>query len=114
VVDKQPTLLSDDGWRGGERAGHLLDIAGLPGIVDCCFGWAVEPQDRKVALAGHGREPIALLAVRRFGPRHKSVVPSAFCAGLSREPSHGNGVPALSPGPVPVATEVATLINSAR
>src|SRR5215470_492886 len=46
---------------------HLLDISGFPAFVDRCFGRAVEPQNREIALAWHGGEPVALLAVRGVG-----------------------------------------------
>src|SRR5262245_12330501 len=46
---------------------YLLDIAGFPAFVDRRFGRAVEPQNREIAFAGQRLQPVALLAVRRFG-----------------------------------------------
>src|SRR6266851_1457983 len=42
---------------------HLLDVARLPGFVDCGFGRAVESHDREIPLARHGREPVSSLAL---------------------------------------------------
>src|ERR1019366_6721737 len=44
----------------------LLDIARLPAFADRCLRRAVEPQNREVALAGRGREPVGFLAGRRL------------------------------------------------
>ena len=34
---------------------HLLDVAGLPALVDRRFGRTVKTENREVAFAGHGR-----------------------------------------------------------
>src|SRR5262249_8201451 len=44
---------------------NLLDVAGLPALVDRGLGRAVEPKDGEVALARNGREPVAVLPGRR-------------------------------------------------
>src|SRR5262249_9306654 len=45
---------------------NLLDVAGLPALVDRRLGRAIEPQNREIALGRHGREPVAFLAFRRL------------------------------------------------
>jgi hypothetical protein len=49
----------------------------------------------EVPLAGNGGEPVAFVAGGGLGTR--SVLPSAICTGLSREPSDGNGWPLARP-----------------
>src|SRR5262245_55705947 len=52
--------MESDGW---PRLLDLLDVAGLPALIDGGLGRAVEPEDRKIALAGNSREPVAFLAL---------------------------------------------------
>src|SRR5205814_2173999 len=49
------------------RSLHLLDVAGLPSLVDGRFSWAVEPEDGEISFAGDGGEPVGLFAHRCFG-----------------------------------------------
>jgi hypothetical protein len=51
----------------------LLDVAGLPTLVERCFGRAVEPEYGKIPLARHGREPVASLAIGCFGAEVKVI-----------------------------------------
>src|SRR5262249_17149816 len=71
----------------------LLDVAGLPALVDRGFGRSVEPQDGEVALARDGAHPVVFLAAGGRGTEIEVVEPSGFCSGLSRRPSDGNGWP---------------------
>jgi hypothetical protein len=67
----------------------------VPAFVDCGFGGFVEAEDDEVASAGDGGEPVCFFA----GGRTEVEVGAAvgFCAGLSREPSDGNGRPLARP-----------------
>jgi hypothetical protein len=58
-------------------------------------GPLLEEEDGEVPLAGNGGEPVAFVAGGGLGTR--SVLPSAICTGLSREPSDGNGWPLARP-----------------
>src|ERR1700754_4263569 len=46
----------------------LLEIAGLPALVEGGFGRAVEPDDGEIPSAGHRGEPVAFFALRSFRP----------------------------------------------
>src|SRR5262245_24288486 len=46
----------------GAHGARLLDVAGLPALVDRRLGRAVEPKNREEALARDGAHPVALLA----------------------------------------------------
>src|SRR5262245_57960607 len=45
---------------------YSLDISRLPALVNGRLGWAVEPKNREITLAGHGAQPVALFAVGRI------------------------------------------------
>ena len=46
----------------------LLEVPGLPALVDRRLRRSVEPEDDEVSLAGHGGEPVSLLARGCFRP----------------------------------------------
>ena len=46
----------------------LVDVARLPALVDRWFGWTVEAQDREIAPARYGCQPVAFLAIGRLRP----------------------------------------------
>src|SRR6516225_12416395 len=54
-------------WFWPSSSLHLLNVSGLPALVDRSFGRAVKPEDGEVSLARDGREPVALFAFRGLG-----------------------------------------------
>ena len=50
---------------------NKFEITGLPGLVEPRLQRAVEAQEHVEALAGHGLDPVALVALAgAFGPNH--------------------------------------------
>src|SRR4029077_10452041 len=49
----------------------LLYVSWLPTPVQRCLGGSVEPEDREISPARHGREPVGFIPSRSFGAEVK-------------------------------------------